>query len=109
VGRQLEAEYRQQTANLPQEQRISAYSQGSKSGWLGENLPEVAEKFGGRWLVGNYEAGDMLIHGPYTIHASAENRDKLSRMRLSTDIRYQRVRDEIDRRWTKDWQPDDGL
>ncbi len=109
VGRQIEADYRQQTANLTQEQRVSAYFLGSKSGWLGENLPEIAEKYGGRWLVGNYEAGDMLIHSPYTIHASTENCDKLGRMRLSTDIRYQRVRDEIDRRWTKDWHPDDGL
>jgi len=109
VGRQLEAEYLQQTATLPYEKRISAYNFGSKSGWLGEDLPAIAEKYGGRWLVGNYEAGDMLIHGPYTIHASTENCDKQGRMRLSTDIRYQRVRDEIDRRWTKDWQPDDGL
>jgi hypothetical protein len=43
------------------------------------------------------------------IHAAAQNHDPLGRMRLSTDIRFQRVDDPIDQRWTKDWVPDDNL
>ncbi len=42
------------------------------------------------------------------IHAATANMDA-SRMRLSTDIRYQRVRDEIDARWANHWTLDDML
>jgi hypothetical protein len=43
------------------------------------------------------------------IHASTGNVSPDSRMRLSTDIRYQLVSDKIDQRWAQDWNPDDGL
>jgi hypothetical protein len=49
----------------------------------------------------------MVIHSAYMIHAATENRSADGRMRLSTDIRYQLVADEIDARWTRDWTPDD--
>jgi hypothetical protein len=35
--------------------------------------------------------------------------DKHGRMRLSTDIRYQNVRDEIDARWQNHWSLEDML
>jgi len=41
------------------------------------------------------------------IHASTTNTRMT--MRLSTDIRYQLVCDEIDPRWTTNWSPDDKL
>lgn len=31
------------------------------------------------------------------------------RIRLSTDIRFQRAHDLIDQRWTQHWVPDDNL
>jgi hypothetical protein len=37
------------------------------------------------------------------------NVDPERRIRLSTDIRYQRVRDEIDARWSNHWSLDDML
>lgn len=43
------------------------------------------------------------------IHAATVNNDPDGRMRLSTDIRYQRVRDEIDVRWQNHWSLDDML
>ena len=36
----------------------------------------------------------MVVHSPYMVHASTMNVDPARRIRLSTDIRYQRVRDE---------------
>jgi ectoine hydroxylase-related dioxygenase (phytanoyl-CoA dioxygenase family) len=54
---------------------------------------------GGRWFIANYEAGDMVVHSPYMIHAATDNIDPLKRMRLSTDIRYQLKSDRIDPRW----------
>ena len=52
------------------------------------------------WLCANYEAGDVVLHSPYTIHAATTNTDPNGIMRLSTDLRYQNVLDEIDARWS---------
>ena len=51
----------------------------------------------------------MVVHSPYMVHASTMNTDPQGRMRLSTDIRYQRVDEAIDERWQQHWRPDDGL
>lgn len=107
-GRQKEAEFSILNAHLPPEERISAYNRNmSSTGWLTKDLPSLTERLDTRWLMADYEAGDMVIHSAYMIHAATENRDPLGRMRLSTDIRYQLVADDIDPRWTQDWAPDD--
>lgn len=110
IGRQLEAEFRVKNADLPAEERISAYNRNMReNGWISTNLVEMAERFASRWLVADYEAGDMVIHSPYMIHAATQNNDPLDRTRLSTDIRFQRLNDEIDPRWAKDWSLGDDL
>ena len=110
LGRQMEAAFRVQNANLPPEERISAYNRNMREGgWISTNLVEMANRFNSRWLIADYEAGDMVIHSPFMIHAATANRDPLSRMRLSTDIRLQRIDDSIDQRWAKHWVPDDNL
>jgi hypothetical protein len=43
------------------------------------------------------------------IHASTENRSAGRIIRLSTDIRFQNVDDEIDARWNNHWTLDDML
>ena len=110
VGRQMEAEFSAKNATLPPEERISAYNRNMReAGWVSTNLVEMAERFKSRWLVADYEAGDMVIHSPYMIHAATRNRDPLDRMRLSTDIRFQLAADLIDPRWTNHWVLDDNL
>lgn len=110
VGRQLEAEFCVKNAHLPPEERISAYNRNMREdGWVSTNLVEMADRFNSRWLIADYEAGDVVIHSPYMIHAATQNRDPLERIRLSTDIRFQRVTDDIDQRWAKNWVPDDNL
>ncbi|MCS7222224.1 MAG: phytanoyl-CoA dioxygenase family protein [Anaerolineae bacterium] len=109
-GRQMEAEFSARNADLPPEERISAYNRNmALGGWLTKDLPSLADRLNTRWLVADYEAGDMVVHSAYIIHAASMNQDPLGRMRLSTDIRYQLVSDPIDRRWTNDWSPDDNL
>lgn len=109
-GRQMEAEFTRTNADLAPEERINAYNKNmSADGGLTKNLPELADKINGRWLVADYEAGDMLIHSSYMIHAAYENRDPNNRMRLSTDIRYQLLRNEIDQRWSNHWSLEDML
>lgn len=110
VGRQMEAEFRVKNADLPPEERISAYNRNMREGgWISTDLVDMAERFNSRWLIADYEAGDMVIHSPYMIHAATRNCDPLARMRLSTDIRFQRADDLIDQRWANHWVPDDHL
>jgi len=108
-GRQMEAAFGERNRNLPAEQRVSAYNKNMKTGWLSNDLGKLADDLGTRWLIANYEAGDMVVHSPYMIHASTMNVDPQKRIRLSTYIRYQRVRDEIDARWSNHWSLDDML
>ncbi len=110
VGRQMEAEFRVKNADLPLEERISAYNRNMRAnGWVSTDLVDMAKRFDSRWLVADYEAGDMVIHSPYMIHAATLNKDPQYRTRLSTDIRFQRIDDEIDPRWAKDWSIGDDL
>ncbi len=109
IGRTMEAEFARRNTALSPEERISAYNKNmAAGGWVSKNLPEMAERFNTRWLIADYEAGDMLVHSAYMIHAATTNTHP-AQIRLSTDIRYQRVRDEIDARWTQHWSLNDML
>ncbi len=107
-GRKQEQEFSRMNADLPEEERLSAYNKNmSDTGWLTKDLPALAERMGTRWLAADYEAGDMVVHSAFMIHAATVNADPQQRIRLSTDIRYQLVSDEIDKRWATDWHPGD--
>lgn len=109
-GRAMESDFARDHAHLPAADRISAFNQTmNDGGWITKDLPALAERLGARWLVGDYEAGDVVLHSPYTIHAATCNDDPAGRLRLSTDIRYQNVRDEIDARWSNHWSLGDML
>ena len=109
-GREKEAEFAARNAALPPEERMSAFNKNmGETGWLTKDLPALADRLDTRWLAADYEAGDMVVHGAYTIHAATTNDSPDGRMRLSTDIRYQRVRGEIDARWANHWSFDDML
>ncbi|WP_026554648.1 phytanoyl-CoA dioxygenase family protein [Arthrobacter sp. 35W] len=73
------------------------------------DLPGLAEEHDARWLVTDYEAGDVVVHSAHIVHASTDNLDQAGAMRLSTDIRYQRASEPIDWRWQEHWRYDDGL
>jgi ectoine hydroxylase-related dioxygenase (phytanoyl-CoA dioxygenase family) len=108
-GRKKEAEFAARNRDLHPEERISAYNKNMEGGWLSNDLAAMADDLDTRWLVADYEAGDMMVHSPYMVHASTMNVDPERRIRLSTDIRYQRVRDEIDVRWNNHWTLGDML
>jgi ectoine hydroxylase-related dioxygenase (phytanoyl-CoA dioxygenase family) len=109
-GRQKEAEFTARNRDLAPEERINAYNRNmGQSGWLSKDLAAMADALDTRWLIADYEVGDMVVHSPYMVHASTMNVDPDKRIRLSTDIRYQRVRDEIDARWENHWSLDDML
>jgi ectoine hydroxylase-related dioxygenase (phytanoyl-CoA dioxygenase family) len=110
IGTRMEEEFRIANAALSPEERISAYNKNmTEGGWVSKDLPDMAERFDTRWLAADYEAGDVMLHSPYMIHASTLNEDSENRIRLSTDIRYQNVMDEIDVRWNNHWSLGDML
>lgn len=109
-GRRLEAAFAAENAGMSPAERISAYnSKMGEGGWISKDLVAMAERFDTRWLIADYEAGDVMLHSPFMIHAATANDDPDGRIRLSCDIRYQNVRDEIDARWSNHWSVDDML
>lgn len=68
------------------------------TGSLSHNPPIVRNKFGGRWLTTEFEAGDFLTFGMFLVHASLDNQTE-NRLRISSDSRYQRASEPIDERW----------
>ncbi|MDC7741746.1 phytanoyl-CoA dioxygenase family protein [Rhizobium binxianense] len=110
LGVRMEAEFQAASGDLSPEERISAYNRHmAEGGWVSKDLPDMAERFDTRWLAADYQAGDVVLHSPYMIHASTINQDRGGRLRLSTDIRYQNVDDEIDIRWNNHWSLGDML
>jgi len=73
------------------------------------DLPGLADEYDSRWLVTDYAAGDVMVHSAHLVHAGLDNVDEGGRMRLSTDIRYQRSSEPIDWRWQEHWHDQDGL
>jgi phytanoyl-CoA hydroxylase len=58
------------------------------TGLLSEGPREFANRFNRRWLVSAYEAGDVVLHSPFAIHASTINHDPKNVIRLATDLRF---------------------
>ena len=67
------------------------------SGWFSDSPQEITRSFGGRWLTASVRAGDALVFGMYTMHASTTN--TTDRFRLSCDVRFQPASEPADERW----------
>lgn len=75
------------------------YASGQKvwSGALTKNPVSLRRRYGGRWLTNEFKAGDVLIFGMFTVHASLDNHS--CQIRLSADSRYQLASEPADERW----------
>ena len=109
-GVEIEKDFSIKNADLSREEQINAFNKNmTEGGWISKDFRNLADKFDTKWLVADYEAGDILLHSPYLIHASTNNKSSKGRIRLSTDIRFQNVNDSIDIRWNNHWHEDDNL
>ncbi len=72
---------------------------GYVGGWLTKDVTSVQARYGGRWLTTEFQAGDVLVFGMFTLHCSLDNKSPLNRIRLSTDTRYQLAAEPVDERW----------
>ncbi|MEM7331691.1 MAG: phytanoyl-CoA dioxygenase family protein [Chloroflexota bacterium] len=66
-------------------------------GWFTKDPMEIVEKFGGQWVTSEFYAGDVILFGMHTMHASTTN--LTDRFRLSCDVRFQPLSDDMDDRW----------
>ncbi|KAI2484979.1 Phytanoyl-CoA hydroxylase [Pyrenophora tritici-repentis] len=91
LGRQVELDFNRKAAEsgLSEEEAKNAFNQNMLStGLLADGPREYADNFNRRWLVTRYEAGDVVLHNPYAIHASTLNYDHNNVIRVGTDLRF---------------------
>lgn len=58
---------------------------------------EIVDQFGGKWQTTNFRAGDMIVFGMFTMHASLTN--MTNHWRISCDTRFQPADEALDHRW----------
>ncbi|GFF50273.1 hypothetical protein IFM58399_08765 [Aspergillus lentulus] len=97
-------------AGLTDEEARSAFNSNMMAtGLLSESPVEFARQHGRRWLVSAYEAGDVVLHKPHTIHASTINNDPDNVIRLATDLRFCDSSKPYDKRWMNFYRFGDGV
>lgn len=67
------------------------------AGLFSNDPVEIVDRFGGKWQTTNFRAGDVIVFGMYTMHASLTN--TTNQYRVSSDTRYQLASDPVDDRW----------
>jgi Phytanoyl-CoA dioxygenase (PhyH) len=67
------------------------------TGWFSNNPIDLVDTFGGQWRTAEFRAGDVLLFGMFTMHASLNNTSDC--FRLSSDTRYQLKSEPVDDRW----------
>ncbi|KAJ9666929.1 hypothetical protein H2201_003063 [Coniosporium apollinis] len=111
LGKELEDEFttKARDSGFTDEEAKYAFNRNMmSSGMLDEGPARWAKKYNKRWLVSAYEAGDVVLHTPYTIHASTINHDPNDVIRLATDLRFVDSSKEWDKRWAKSYAFNDG-
>ena len=121
LGKAIEEDFDARNKELTPEERVSAFNRNMTSNGILSTDPMVfqqdhehlAKKKSFRWLVANYEAGDVVFHLPYSVHSAVANDDPGGSIRLSTDLRFYSKKDVeaglSDERWTNYWTPGDNL
>lgn len=90
IGVDMEDEWTEVNRDLSPDEKINPYNVNmGEGGAIGKDAPGIAEKYNRRWLVADYEPGDVVLHTPFLIHSACQNQDPEKRIRLSTDLRFQ--------------------
>lgn len=117
LGREIENDFSRRAQTFSDEERLRAFNANmNKYGQLSQDAHDFSEthpvvdgKDSRGWLVARYEAGDVVFHDPYIVHASSKNEGVDGRIRVSTDLRFYEEGSDMDDRWMKLWTPGDGL
>ncbi|MAE65796.1 MAG: phytanoyl-CoA dioxygenase [Phycisphaeraceae bacterium] len=68
-----------------------------ENGILAPDPNRIRKSLGGRWFVGEFEPGDLIVFNVFMVHAGLDNQS--DRIRLSSDSRYQPADEPFDDRW----------
>lgn len=126
LGQAIEDDFTRRAEHFTPAEKISAFNRNMTRIGILSNHPQefeeahrhIAEKaglaeMGYKWLIANYEAGDVVFHHPCSVHASCSNEDPDGVIRLSSDLRFYDKKDwdggRADERWMKVWEIGDGL
>lgn len=112
LGREVEADFTRKAkqSGLSDEETRNAFNQNMLStGLLADGPKEYSDTFQRRWLVTEFEAGDVVLHTPFTIHASTMNYDANHVIRVGTDLRFVDGSKAWDKRWDKYYEFNDGV
>lgn len=108
IGQEIERKFNAAAAHLPEAERISAYNETMmETGYLEPDSGKFARAWGKKWLVADYEAGDLVLHSPYMVHSSARNENENGVIRLATDLRFVEEGKPYDTRWMNIYRPGD--
>lgn len=89
IGKATEDEFARNASNLTDAERVSAFNKNmSDGGFLSRDTVEYGHNVQRKWLITEYEAGDVIFHNPFMVHASCKNQDPDNRIRLATDLRF---------------------
>lgn len=110
IGQSTEDEFARNSGNLTEEERVSAFNKNmNDGGFLSRDTVEYGKGVGRKWLIAEYETGDVIFHNPFMVHASCKNKDPEGKIRLATDLRFCEAGRPFDERWMKVYRPLDGL
>ncbi|PLB55479.1 hypothetical protein P170DRAFT_443254 [Aspergillus steynii IBT 23096] len=110
IGKKTEEEFRCNASNLNDEERVSAFNKNmNDGGFLSRDTVSYGKEAQRKWLITEHEAGDVIFHDPFLVHASCKNKDPERRIRLATDLRFVDSAKPYDKRWMKVYRPLDGL
>ncbi|KAE8453909.1 hypothetical protein EG329_007685 [Mollisiaceae sp. DMI_Dod_QoI] len=110
LGERLEEQFAEAAKDFTEEERVSAFNAlMMEGGFLERDAGKFGKEWERKWLAADYEAGDVVFHHAFIVHASAVNEDEEGRIRLATDLRYAEKGKPFDERWMKLYEPNDGL
>jgi len=70
IEKKIEQDFAEKGKDLTDEELISAYNKNMMAGgFLDRNAATFGKFWGRRWLITPYEAGDVVFHNPFKIHA----------------------------------------
>lgn len=68
IGQETEAEFSRRAGNLTSEERVSAFNKNmSDGGFLSRDTKAYGEENQRKWLITDYEAGDVIFHSPFLV------------------------------------------
>ncbi|KAI1505642.1 hypothetical protein F5X99DRAFT_214897 [Biscogniauxia marginata] len=112
LGAEIEADFtrKAKAAGMSDEEMKYAFNKNMLStGFLCDGPKDFGKKYGKKWLVTAYEAGDVVLHTPHMIHGSTVNNDPEGKIRLGTDLRFVNKTRPWDTRWNKHFTFGDGV